>query len=154
LEPWKASHVRALATRIEGSRRLDGTRVVLAVLEVHDLVRDALAKALPRHGAEVILLGSATSIEGVMRAAADEDADAIVLGTYNGNAVDIGERLAADRARTGWTGQIFMGGVLNQDTGDGLPIDGRPRLAELGVQCVERVEDLVDLLAASGETAR
>ncbi|MCU1388155.1 MAG: hypothetical protein JWL72_1493, partial [Ilumatobacteraceae bacterium] len=42
LEPWKASHVRALATRIEGSRRLDGTRVVLAVLEVHDLVRDAL----------------------------------------------------------------------------------------------------------------
>lgn len=152
LEPWKASQVREVAARIQGSRRLDGTRVVLAVLEVHDLVRDALATALPRHGAEVILLGSATSIEGVMRVAADEDADAIVLGTYNGNAVDIGERLSADRTRTGWIGQIYMGGVLNQDTGDGLPIDGRPRLAELGVQCVERVEDLVDLLA--GPTVR
>ena len=151
LEPWKASQVREVAARIQGTRRLDGTRVVLAVLEVHDLVRDALAKALPRHGAEVILLGAATSIEGVMRAATDEDADAIVLGTYNGNAIDIAERLAADRLRTGWTGQIYMGGVLNQATGAALPIDGRPRLAALDVHCVDRVEDLVDLLAGLGD---
>ncbi|MCU1394085.1 MAG: hypothetical protein JWM34_2513 [Ilumatobacteraceae bacterium] len=153
LEPWKASQVRDVAARIQGTRRLDGTRVVLAVLEVHDLVRDALAKALPRHGAEVILLGAATSIEGVMRAATDEDADAIVLGTYNGNAVDIGERLTADRLRSGWTGQIYMGGVLNQDTGGALPIDGRPRLEQLGVHCVDRVEDLVDLLAGTNDTS-
>ncbi len=154
LEPWKASQVREVAARIGGGQRLDGTRIVLAVLEVHDLVRDALAKALPRHGAEVILLGSATSIDGVMRAAADEDADAIVLGTYNGNAIDLGERLSTARDRAGWSGQIFMGGILNQDTGQGLPVDARPRLEALGVRCVERVEDLVDLLAlvGTGET--
>jgi methylmalonyl-CoA mutase cobalamin-binding subunit len=83
-----------------------------------------------------------------MRAAADEDADAIVLGTYNGNAIDLGERLSAARDRAGWGGQIFMGGVLNQDTGGALPVDARPRLAQVGVQCVERVEDLIGLLAA------
>ena len=149
LEPWKASQVRAVAARLDSAQRIDGIRVVLAVLEVHDLVRDALAKALPRHGAEVILLGSATSIDGVMRAAADEDADAIVLGTYNGNAIDLGERLAIARDRCGWTGQIYMGGILNQDTGEGLPVDARPRLGALGVHCVERVEDLVGRLAAS-----
>ena len=147
LEPWKASQVRDVAARLQSDQRLDGKRIVLAVLEVHDLVRDALASALPRHGGEVILLGSATSIEGVMRAAADEDADAIVLGTYNGNAIDLGERLAAARDRAGWGGQIFMGGILNQATGEALPVDARPRLGELGVQCVERVEDLVGLLA-------
>lgn len=153
LEPWKAQQVREVAARISGTGandgvRLDGLRVVLVVLEVHDLVRDALAKALPRYGAEVVLLGSATSIDGVMRAALDEDADAIVVGTYNGNAIDLGARLGAARDDTGWNGAIFMGGILNQDTGGDLPVDARPRLAELGIHCVERVEHLVGLLAA------
>ncbi len=148
LEPWKAQKVREFAARIGGDHcRLDGMRIVVAVLEVHDLVRDALAKALPRYGAEVILLGSATSIDGVMRAAVDEDADAIVLGTYNGNAIDLGERLSDAGREMGWNGALVMGGILNQDTGEDLPIDARPRLNNLGVQCVEQVEDLVALLA-------
>ncbi len=149
LEPWKASQIRDVASRVgrADSPRLDGVRVVLAVLEVHNLVRDALAKALPRFGAEVILLSAATSIDGVMRAALDEDADAIVLATYNGNAIELGERLMAERHRTGWNGGIFMGGILNQDTGEALPVDARPRLTALNIHCVEHVEDLVDLLA-------
>ena len=150
LEPWKASQIRDVVSRVgrADSPRLDGLRIVLAVLEVHNLVRDALAKALPRFGAEIILLNAATSIDGVMRAALDEDADAIVLGTYNGNAIDLGERLIAARHRTGWTGDIYMGGILNQDTGEALPIDARPRLTAMSIHCVERVEDLVDLLAS------
>ncbi len=100
LEPWKASHVRALADRLDAlAPRLDGVRVVLAVLEVHDLVRDALARVLPNAGAEVILLGANAPIDGIMRAAIEEDADAIVLGVYNGNALALGERLAGRRAR-------------------------------------------------------
>jgi methylmalonyl-CoA mutase cobalamin-binding subunit len=153
LEPWKSSHVRRLAERItsrdgDSSDRLRGRRFVLAVLEVHDLVRDALARALPRVGAEVVLLGAGTPIDGVIRAASDEDADAIVLGTYNGNALALGERLQAASSDIGWHGDIYMGGILNQDTGEGLPVDVRPQLAALGVRCVERVEDLVDMLAS------
>jgi methylmalonyl-CoA mutase cobalamin-binding subunit len=150
LEPWKAKNVRALVERLgHETPRLDGVRVVLAVLEVHDLVRDALARVLPRTGAEVVLLGSGTSIDGVMRAATDEDADAIVLGTYNGNALALGERLTRGARELGWGGRIFMGGILNQDTGEGLPIDARPGLDALGVRCVERAEDLIGLLATS-----
>jgi methylmalonyl-CoA mutase cobalamin-binding subunit len=152
LRPWKASEVRELGGRIAGPR-LDGVRVVLAVLEVHDLVRDALAVALPRLGAEVVLLNSAVSIDGVARAATDEDADAIVLGTYNGNAIDLAERLTAHLDTAGWRGQIYMGGILNQDTGSDLPIDARPRLTELGVHCVDRIDNLATLLAASAATA-
>jgi methylmalonyl-CoA mutase cobalamin-binding subunit len=149
LEPWKASQIRDVVSRVGSANtpRLDGLRIVLAVLEVHSLVRDALAKALPRFGAEIILLNAATSIDGVMRAALDEDADAIVLATYNGNAIDLGERLIAARHHTGWNGAIYMGGILNQDTGETLPIDARPRLSALNIHCVERVEDLVNLLA-------
>jgi len=150
LEPWKASHVRQLADRLRADApRLDGRRVVLAVLEVHDLVRDALARVLPGAGAEVILLGAGTPIDGIVTAAVDEDADAVVLGVYNGNALDLGTRLVASAAHEGWAGGIYMGGLLNQDAGDALPVDARPGLAALGVHCVDRVEDLLHLLATS-----
>jgi hypothetical protein len=39
-----------------------------------------------------------------------------------------------------------MGGILNQDTGQGLPIDARPALEALGVCCVDEVEQLLGLL--------
>ncbi len=154
LEPWKSSNMRRLAERLGGNLTsgvlpLEGRRVVLAVLEVHDLVRDALARVLPRAGAEVVLLGSGTPIDGVARAASDEDADAIVLGTYNGNALAVGERLTAASRKLGWHGAIYMGGILNQDTGEGLPVDARPGLIDLGVRCVDRVEDLIDMLAGT-----
>ena len=148
LEPWKASHVRSLADRLDkGAPRLDGIRVVLAVLEVHDLVRDALARVLPRAGAEVILLGANSTIDGIVRAATEEDADAIVLGVYNGNALALGEQVARGARHESWGGRIYMGGILNQDTGQGLPIDARPALEELGVCCVDSVDDLLGLLA-------
>jgi methylmalonyl-CoA mutase cobalamin-binding subunit len=149
LEPWKASHVRSLAARLNAiAPRLDGLRVVLAVLEVHDLVRDALARVLPIAGAEVILLGSNAPIDGIVRAAIEEDADAIVLGVYNGNALALGERLANGAKSAGWAGKIYMGGILNQDTGQGLPIDARPALATMGVRCVDSADELLLLLVA------
>jgi methylmalonyl-CoA mutase cobalamin-binding subunit len=148
LEPWKASHVRDLAERLNAiAPRLDGVRVVLAVLEVHDLVRDALARVLPTAGAEVILLGSNASIDSIVRAATEEDANAIVLGVYNGNALSLGEHLTQGVHKERWSGTIYMGGILNQDTGHDLPIDARPALEALGVCCVDDVEGLLQLLA-------
>jgi methylmalonyl-CoA mutase cobalamin-binding subunit len=148
LEPWKAKEVRLLSERLNrGALRLDGKRVVLAVLEVHDLVRDALAFSLPAAGAEVILLGANTPVDGLVRAAVNEDADAIVLGVYNGNALAIGERLMAGLRSSKWDGHVFIGGILNQDTGEALPVDARPGLDALGIHCVERAEDLIALLA-------
>ena len=97
-------------------------------------------------GAEVIVLGANASIAGVMQAAIDEDADAIVLGVYNGNALALGEQLTSLSRRYGWDGMIVMGGILNQDAGANLPIDARPGLQRLGIRCAERVEDLFDLL--------
>ncbi len=94
----------------------------------------------------MILLGSNAPVDGIVRAAIEEDADAIVLGVYNGNALSLGQRLS-EGARLGeWSGTIYMGGILNQDTGDNLPIDARPALEALGVHCVDDVEQLLHLL--------
>jgi hypothetical protein len=70
-----------------------------------------------------------------------------VLGVYNGNALALGERIAMGARHEQWGGRIYMGGILNQDTGEGLPIDARPALESLGVQCVDTVDDLLGLLA-------
>ncbi|MDX6378196.1 MAG: hypothetical protein QOE98_2499, partial [Gaiellaceae bacterium] len=44
LEPWKAGLLSRVGSRLDGVLpRLDGMRIVLAVLDVHDVVRDALA---------------------------------------------------------------------------------------------------------------
>ncbi len=150
LETWKARNVRELTDRLRPtSKPLDRMRIVLAVLEVHDLVRDALAATLPAAGAEVILLGSNTPIEGLVRSATNEDADAIVLGVYNGNSLALGQQLMKGLSGTGWDGRVFMGGLLNQDIGEGLPVDARPDLTALGITCVDRAEDLVSMLAAT-----
>jgi methylmalonyl-CoA mutase cobalamin-binding subunit len=102
---------------------------------------------LPTAGAEVILLGSNARVDSIVRTALEEDADAIVLGVYNGNALELGRQLAAGTRREQWGGMIYMGGILNQDTGEDLPIDARPELEALGVCCVDDVEDLLRLLA-------
>lgn len=142
LKPWKAVRVRSLAQRIADSTpRLDGMRIVLAVLEVHDLVRDALAVALPRAGAEVVLLPADATPAQVAGAAIQEDADAVVVGTYNGAALSIARELRAD-----YSGRVFFGGLLNEDLGGPLPVDVRPQLEALGIVCVDEAERLGPLL--------
>jgi methylmalonyl-CoA mutase cobalamin-binding subunit len=120
---------------------------VLATLEVHDVVRDALAYELPRAGCQVIVLPSSVSAAHVAQVAADEDAGAVVLGTYNGGALTLGGELTAALAAAGATPAVVFGGRLNEDAGDDLPVDARPGLAALGIHCVDAIEELGAVLA-------
>jgi methylmalonyl-CoA mutase cobalamin-binding domain/chain len=147
LEPWKRGVVRRYR---DGLRLppLSGLRVVLAVLEVHDVVRDVLASALPAAGADVIVLPSHASAAQVARVAADEDADAILVGTYNGVALTLARELTSALRATGHDAAVIFGGRLNEDVGEGLPSDVRPQLEAMGVRCADRLEDLALLLTA------
>ena len=96
LETWKHGAVAGVAERARRSTPpLDGLRLVLASLEVHDVVRDALARVLPEAGAEVIVLPSSVSAAQLAQVAADEDARAIVVATYNGGALTLGRELVS-----------------------------------------------------------
>jgi methylmalonyl-CoA mutase cobalamin-binding domain/chain len=143
LETWKHSVVASVAERARRTLpRLDGLRIVLAALEVHDVVRDALARELPRAGAQVIVLPSSVSPAEVARVAADEDAGAIVLATYNGGALTLGGELMRALAAEDAEAAVLFGGVLNEDDGGPLPIDARPGLAAPGIRCVDDIEQL------------
>jgi methylmalonyl-CoA mutase cobalamin-binding domain/chain len=149
LETWKHGVVASVAERARRSLgRLDGRRVVLAALEVHDVVRDALARELPRAGCHVIVLPSSVSPAQVAQAAADEDADAVVVATYNGGALTLGAELTRALRDAAATPVVIFGGLLNEDDGGPLPVDARPGLAELGIRCIDEIEELGPALSA------
>lgn len=146
LETWKHGVVATVAERARTALpRLDGVRVVLAALEVHDVVRDALARELPQAGAQVIVLPASVSPAEVARVAADEDADAVIVATYNGGALTLARELMG-ALHEGV--KVIFGGVLNEDDGGPLPVDVRPQLTELGVRCVDDIAELGAALAA------
>jgi methylmalonyl-CoA mutase cobalamin-binding domain/chain len=143
LETWKHGVVATVAERARRTLpRLDGLRIVLATLEVHDVVRDALARELPSAGAQVIVLPSSVSAAQVAQVAADEDAQVVVLGTYNGGALTLGGELTAALAAAGAQAEVVFGGVLNEDDGGPLPVDAHPGLEALGIRCVDEIEQL------------
>ncbi len=151
LVPWKARHVRSVSAALADELGdLQGVRVVLAVLDVHDVVRDALLRTLPRAGAEVVLLPSSATPAGVVHAAVAEDADAVVLGTYNGAALDVGRELGAAVAATAYEGLVIIGGRLNQDLGGDSPVEVVHELRALGLHPVETLGDACRLLGANG----
>ena len=147
LVPWKARHVRAVSAGLADELPdLRGSRVVLAVLDVHDVVRDALLASLPRAGAEVVLLPSDATPAVVVHVAVAEDADVIVLGTYNGAALAVGRELRAAVDDTGYGGTVIIGGKLNQDTGGDVPVDVVDDLRALGLQPAATLGEAARLL--------
>lgn len=150
LEPWKAGLLSRVGSRLDGALpRLDGMRIVLAVLDVHDVVRDALALALPRAGSEVILLATDVTPAAIAAVAVAEDADVIILGTYNGAALSIGRELRAAIDAAGFEGQVIVGGRLNEDEGGDLPVDVSAELEALGFAPALEIEDAARLLGAT-----
>ena len=139
-----------VAPAVFDQREEDGIVVLLdaePAAEHHDVVRDALARELPRAGAQVIVLPSSVTPAQVAQVAADEDAQVVIVATYNGGALTLGRELTA--ALDPEIAVIF-GGVLNEDDGGSLPVDARPGLAALGIACVDDIEQLGPALAAVG----
>lgn len=135
-------------------KSLNGDRVVLASLDVHDLMRDVLIDALTTLGTEVVVLAGDSHPHAVIAAAVQEDADSVIVSTYNGAALSQARRLASSSRDLRFDGPIFMGGVLNEDTGDGLPVDVCDQVGALGIHCVDQITDLPALMARGSDGNR
>jgi len=147
LEPWKVGQVRGYAAELAATKRdLSNVRIVLAVLEVHDVIRDALMAGLPRNGCEVIVLPADSTPDQIARAAVDEDATALVIGTYNGAALSLARELRSACDVVKYDGAMIFGGRLNEDLDGSLPVDVHADLRAIGVTCVDAVQDLPYIL--------
>ena len=110
------------------SRGSTACAIVLAALEVHDVVRDALARELPQAGAQVIVLPSSVSPAQVARGrrrrgrATPSSSPPTTAARSRSAASSCGAR--CDRRDA----TVIFGGVLNEDDGGPLPVDARPGL--------------------------
>ena len=149
LVPWKTGLVSVLVDRLSASgARLTGLRLVVATVDTHDVVRDALLTALPSLGAFVIPLAPNATAGSIVHAAAAEDADAVIAATYNGAALSVATEMLEACRHTGYRGLVVLGGQLNQDVGEDLPVEVRGELTELGIRCIGDLDELVPALAA------
>lgn len=148
MQPWKAGVRRDLVDQVVGatSARFGGERILLATLDVHDVVRDVLVTALSRLGAEVVLLAGDSRPAAVIHAAVQEDVSVAVVSTYNGAALRQASDMSQAARDVQFDGEIVMGGILNEDLGGPVPVDVTERIRALGIHCVDDLRQLPALI--------
>jgi len=114
------------------SRRLLKDVHAHAIMIIHEL--------LSRTGAEISNLGSEISPDQIARAAESCGAEAILISTHNGMALEYAQRLKAELARYDLDAPVVMGGILNQKVEDAaLPVDVTTDIKELGFHTSPRL---------------
>ena len=108
----------SLAPEIEASpKRPEPVRIVTAaaLFDGHDAAINVIRRLLHSMGAEVIHLGHDRSVEDVVSAAVEEDADAVAVSSYQGGHLEY-FRYLVDQLRDAGMGQVRVygggGGVI------------------------------------------
>jgi methylmalonyl-CoA mutase cobalamin-binding subunit len=103
---------------------LHGRKILIASTDVHEHAIMVIHQLLAEAGAEMINLGAETNPDQVAVAARDNNAEAILISTHNGMALDYARRLRDEMAQQGIDVPVVMGGILNQKVEDqALPLD-------------------------------
>jgi hypothetical protein len=127
-------------------------RVIVATSDVHEHGKMALEQVLRQLGAEIVDGGVSTDPQTLARAAVANEAEAVLLSTYNGIALDYYESLKSCLP-DGFP--VLIGGRLNQvpsGSNSSLPVDVSAELAAGGAIVCREIEDAVPaLLAIAGQ---
>ncbi len=117
----------------ESKRLLEGRKVLIASTDVHAHAIKIIHELLSRSGMHITNLGAEVNPDKIVRAAKSSDAEAILISTHNGMALEYGKRLKAELDKQKVDVPVVMGGVLNQKVEEAaLPVDVTSQLKELG----------------------
>jgi len=123
---------RTLFASSRSKDMLHGRRILIASTDVHEHAIMVIHQLLAEAGAEMINLGAEANPDQVIAAARDNNAEAVLISTHNGMALDYARRLKEEMAQEGINVPVVMGGILNQKVQDqALPIDVSNRIKEL-----------------------
>lgn len=146
----------ALVSEIERDRVPDlrGVTVVAASGDIHEYGLFVVASVLEHFGAKVVDLGTSVTADALAKAAAETNAGAVCLSTYNGMAFSLGSQLVDEVRGRGLRAQVFVGGRLNQDIDGESAADVTGRLRDYGALPCASVQDLLAGLTEAEELAR
>jgi methylmalonyl-CoA mutase cobalamin-binding subunit len=138
---------RNLFSSSKSRQMLHGRRILIASTDVHEHAIMVIHQLLAEAGAEMINLGAETNPDQVVVAARDNNAQAILISTHNGMALDYARRLKNEMASERIKIPVVMGGILNQKVEDqALPVDVSNSIKELDFMPCPRLENKLDNL--------
>ena len=121
---------------------LHGRRILIASTDVHEHAIMVIHQLLAEAGAEMINLGAETNPGQVVAAARDKNAEAVLISTHNGMALDYARSLKDEMAQEKIKIPVVMGGILNQKIEDqALPIDVSHSIKKLDFLPCPRLEN-------------
>lgn len=124
-----------------------GKRFLIASSDVHAHASGALAELLGETGAEVEYLGAEQNPADLVAALRQRPADALLLSTHNGMALEYANQLRDLLAQAEISLPIVIGGVLNQKIdGQALPVNVVDELKALGMRPAAALPTLARLL--------
>ncbi len=110
-------------------------------LDGHDRGAKVVASLLKKAGMEVVYLGMYQSVEGIVRAAVDEDADAIGVSYLSGEHLVFTPKIVAEMKKQGLDDVLFL-------VGGSFPPEDIPVMKDMGVDEVFRGGSLTDDIVA------
>jgi methylmalonyl-CoA mutase cobalamin-binding subunit len=120
---------------------------VVASTDVHEHAAGALAQLLSEAGAQVVNLGAEQNPQDLIDAIRDHAADALMLSTHNGMALEYAKQLKHHLDGASLSLPVIIGGVLNQKVDNQiLPVPVVDELVELGMQPAVGLPNLTRLL--------
>lgn len=140
IEEEKKTIMRA---EIEGLDKLYGKKAVVATTDVHEFGKMVIREVVRFSGMDVRDAGSVNDPADLIDFVVMQEADIIIVCTYNGMALTYAQKLLKSMNDKTAVFPLFMGGRLNEDTGEELPTDVTDDLIRLGVQISDTPLDLV-----------
>jgi methylmalonyl-CoA mutase cobalamin-binding subunit len=121
--------------------RLGGHRLLIASTDVHEHAITVISQLLSEAGAEMIYMGAEVNPDEIVSEASNQNADAILISTHNGMALEYAKQLSAALERQKIRLPVLIGGILNQKVeSQSLPVDVTGNLQELGFYPCARLE--------------
>ena len=124
---------RDLFTAPQSTKMLRGRRILIASTDVHEHAIMIIHRLLAEAGADMTNLGAEANPDRIISDALSCNAEAILISTHNGMALEYARRLKEEMAGRGVDIPVVLGGILNQKVeSQSLPVDVTGDLKELG----------------------
>jgi methylmalonyl-CoA mutase cobalamin-binding subunit len=134
---------------------LEGRKFLIASTDVHAHAITVIQELLSRAGSEITNLGAEISPDQIAKAARTCDAEAILVSTHNGMALEYANRLKAELNRQEVDIPVVIGGILNQKVdGEALPVDVTTNLKQLGFYPSPRLGDSIQKLLENNSISK
>lgn len=126
---------------------LKGYRVVVGSTDVHEFGKEIVKNVLIKSGATVFDLGSNVSAQEIFDTLIETESKYIVMSTFNGIALSYATEVVEGLKSRGLDARLIMGGLLNEcKDGSDLPIDVSEELRNMGVNCDNVAENLIEVI--------